>query len=79
MFKQVYGQTPHQRLLQLRIEEASRRLRGSSDDIAKIAADCGFSSPAHFAAAFRKHVGITPRAHREQHANRRAGNSATIR
>lgn len=79
MFKQVYGRTPHQCLLQLRIEEASRRLRGGKDDIAKIATDCGFASPAHFAAAFRKHIGITPRAYREQHANRRADNSATIR
>jgi AraC family transcriptional regulator len=65
MFKQVYGETPHQRLLKLRIQEASRRLRKSDEDIAKIAADCGFSSPAHFAAAFRKHVGVTPSAYRQ--------------
>jgi AraC family transcriptional regulator len=66
MFKQVYGQTPHQCLLRLRLEEASRRLRSGDDDIAKIAADCGFGSPAHFAAAFRKHAGTTPSAYRDQ-------------
>ncbi len=70
MFKQVYGETPHQRLLKLRIEEAARRLRTTEDDIAKIASDCGFAHPAHFAAAFRKQAGTTPSAYRH---------SATIR
>lgn len=73
MFKQVYGETPHQQLLKLRIEEACRRLHGTREDIAKIAADCGFASPAHFTAAFRKRLGLTPSAYREQN------NTATIR
>lgn len=64
MFKQVYGRTPHQHLLRLRIEAAARRLRGNGDDIAKVASDCGFGSPAHFAAAFRKHMGVTPSLYR---------------
>ncbi|MET0534126.1 MAG: AraC family transcriptional regulator [Steroidobacter sp.] len=79
MFKQVYDQTPHQHLLRLRIEEASRRLRGVEDDIAKIAIDCGFGSPAHFAAAFRKHMGVTPSAFREQHGNGRVNKTAISR
>ena len=70
MFKQVYGETPHQRLLKLRIEEASRRLRHTEEHIAEIAADCGFANPAHFAAAFRKHAGISPSAYRAQLSNR---------
>ena len=70
MFRQVYGETPHQRLLKLRLEEASRRLRHTDADIAKVGADCGFASPAHFAAAFRKQVGVTPTAYRERHFDR---------
>jgi AraC family transcriptional regulator len=66
MFKQVYGETPHQRLVKLRMEEASRRLRSTEEDIGKIAADCGFASPAHFAATFRRRMGMTPGAYRGQ-------------
>jgi AraC family transcriptional regulator len=67
MFKQVYGETPHQRLLNLRMQEAARRLRSTDEDIGKIAADCGFASPAHFAASFRKYMGMTPSACRGRH------------
>jgi AraC family transcriptional regulator len=64
MFKQTHGETPYQRLTRLRIERACRRLASSADLIADIALDCGFTNPAHFAAAFRRVTGMSPRAYR---------------
>jgi len=64
MFKQVYRQTPHQFLTRLRIEEACRRLRQSEEPISSIALDCGYPSPAHFAAVFRRVVRVTPTVYR---------------
>jgi AraC family transcriptional regulator len=66
MFRQVYGETPHQCLTRLRVDEARRRLRRSEEPISNIALDCGFTTHAHFAAAFRQRMGVTPTAYRQQ-------------
>jgi AraC family transcriptional regulator len=65
MFRQVYGETPHQCLTRLRVDEARRRLRRSDAPISNIALDCGFTTHAHFTAAFRQRMGMTPTAYRE--------------
>lgn len=64
MFKHVYGETPYQRLTRLRIERACQRLAHGEDLVATVALDCGFANPTHFAAAFRRLVGMSPRAYR---------------
>jgi len=64
MFKHAYGETPYQHLTRLRIEEACRRLKASQDLISNIALDCGFGNQTHFAAAFRRHVGVSPSIYR---------------
>lgn len=79
MFRHVYGATPFQHLLRLRLDEASRRLRNPQDSVAKIASDCGFATPAHFTAMFRKHLGATPSAYREQRAAGRVRKTAISR
>jgi AraC family transcriptional regulator len=66
MFRHVYGETPHQCLTRLRVDEARRRLRRSEDPISNIALDCGFTTHAHFTAAFRHRMGVTPTAYRQQ-------------
>jgi AraC family transcriptional regulator len=65
MFKQTYGETPYQRLSRLRIQRAQRLLATSDMPITQIALDCGFTNQAHFAAAFRRLVGLSPRAYRQ--------------
>jgi AraC family transcriptional regulator len=64
LFKQEYGETPFQRLTRLRMEEAKRRLTSTSDPVIEIAMDCGYQNPGNFASAFRRVVGVTPRAYR---------------
>jgi AraC family transcriptional regulator len=71
MFRQVYGETPLRFLTRLRMEEACRRLALGDDAIANIAADCGYVNPTHFAAAFRRVVGVTPREYRLRCARER--------
>jgi AraC family transcriptional regulator len=64
MFKLVYGETPHQFLTRLRIEEACRRLKRTSEPISSIALHCGYTNSTHFAAAFRRLVRMTPTAYK---------------
>lgn len=63
-FKQVLGTTPHQYLLQQRIERAKQLLKQSDYSIADIALMCGFNSHSHLSKQFRQLTGITPKAYR---------------
>ncbi len=64
LFKQAYGETPFTRLTRLRMEEAQRRLARGSESVTEVALSCGYDSPAHFASAFRRMVGVSPSAYR---------------
>jgi AraC family transcriptional regulator len=66
IFKQTYGETPYQRLTRLRIQRAQRLLATSDTPITQIALDCGSANQTHFAAAFRRLVGLSPRAYRQR-------------
>ncbi|MCG8549835.1 MAG: AraC family transcriptional regulator [Desulfobacterales bacterium] len=64
MFRISLSQTPHQYLLELKIEEVKKRIRKSSStgqSLARIALDCGFSNQSHMGRVFRKITGMTPR------------------
>ncbi|MGI5171659.1 helix-turn-helix domain-containing protein [Spirillospora sp. CA-253888] len=64
VFKEATGATPYRYLTRLRIEEAKRLLGGTDLPIAQIAARCGFASPGALSAAFLRHTGVRPSAHR---------------
>ena len=66
-FRQATGKTPHQYVLELRLNRARDLLSGGSAPIARIAQDCGFSSPAHFSVAFHHHFGLPPSQFRRRH------------
>jgi AraC-like DNA-binding protein len=59
-FKQVVGQTPHQYLLQLRLEKGRRLLTQGSFTVAQVAWLVGFESWEQFSRQFRRHFGTTP-------------------
>ncbi len=59
-FKATTGCTPHQFVLQRRIEEAKRLLGEPGRTISEIGVLVGFSHPTHFARTFRKAVGVSP-------------------
>jgi AraC family transcriptional regulator len=66
MFKRADGDTIFERLTRLRMDEARRLLRRGDESVMEIALQCGYENPAHFAAAFRRHVGVTPRSYRSR-------------
>ncbi|MGV0743674.1 helix-turn-helix transcriptional regulator [Mycolicibacterium sp. XJ870] len=63
-FRAAFQTTPYQYLLDLRIERAKSLLRHTTRTVADISRAVGFSSPNHFATAFRRRVGVSPRAYR---------------
>ncbi|ARR56049.1 AraC family transcriptional regulator [Rhizorhabdus wittichii DC-6] len=63
-FSTTMGQTPHQWLSSLRIEEAKKLLRQTDQPLTEIALDLGFSSSAHFSSRFKQLVGMPPSAWR---------------
>lgn len=64
-FKESVGVSPHQFLIQRRINRAQELLAGTADPIADVAYACGFSSQAHMTNIFAKHVGISPARYRK--------------
>ena len=64
MFKQSMGISPHQYVIQQRLERAKHLLKHSDRTIIDIALACGFNSHSHLSKQFRKVVGVAPRAFR---------------
>ena len=65
-FRQLYGATPKDCQVRLRIEWACNTIRTFPDrKIASIAADSGYSDVADFNHAFRKFTGVSPRQYQE--------------
>jgi AraC family transcriptional regulator len=64
LFKQSTGLSPHQYVLQQRVEWAKRLLADARLSIAAVAQRVGFASQAHLTLVFRQRVGATPRHYR---------------
>ncbi|MCA1992110.1 MAG: AraC family transcriptional regulator [Coleofasciculus sp. S288] len=64
LFKRSLGVTPHQYVLQQRVERAKQLLKQTELSVMEIALLCGFSSHSHLGKWFRQHTGMTPKAYR---------------
>ena len=69
LFKQTTGISPHQYVMQQRIELAKQLLKQDLT-IADIALECGFNSHSHLGKYFRAITGMTPKAYRQDCINR---------
>jgi AraC-like DNA-binding protein len=65
-FRRLFGQTPGEYLLRVRLLMARRRLEETDDPFGLIALECGFYDQSHFNRAFRAHVGMPPGAYRRR-------------
>ena len=65
LFKQSTGMTPHQYLIQQRVERAKQLLKQPEQTVTSIAIECGFANQSHFAKQFRQHTGVTPKQFRK--------------
>ena len=63
-FRVATGESPHRYLIGLRIEKARELLEQTEQKVVEVGLNCGFEQPAHFATAFRKVTGLSPRAWR---------------
>lgn len=59
-FRVSTGRSPHQYVLDLRVEKARRLMLKPSLSLIHIAIECGFKSDAHFTRAFRQRLGMPP-------------------
>lgn len=66
LFRQSTGVSPHQFLMQVRIDRARELLRNPGSRILDVAIACGFQTQQHFARVFRDLNRITPSDYRRQ-------------
>jgi AraC family transcriptional regulator len=64
VFSKSVGATPHRHVQHLRMEAAAGMLRDTDKSVLEIALTCGFQSPSHFAATFRRHFAQNPSEYR---------------
>lgn len=65
-FKAVFGQTPHQALIDARLERARYLLIVGDLSVTQICVEVGFSSLGTFSDLFSRRVGVSPSAYRQQ-------------
>jgi len=61
LFDQFVGQSPISYIMSQRIKKAQQLLEYSDKKVTDIAFELGFSSSQHFATAFKRHTGVSPR------------------
>lgn len=64
-FRTTMGVSPHQYLVQRRVESAKRHLEATSATIARIAFECGFANQEHLTRVFKRLCGVAPAAYRK--------------
>ncbi|QCO18440.1 AraC family transcriptional regulator (plasmid) [Azospirillum brasilense] len=67
-FRRTANTTPHQWLLQQRVEQAKTLMRERSRTLADVALACGFADQSHFTRTFSRLVGVPPRHWRRDQA-----------
>ncbi|WP_062227757.1 GlxA family transcriptional regulator [Aureimonas frigidaquae] len=78
LFRQHTGVGPAEYYLSLRLAHARDLLRQSELSITAVGIACGFVSPAHFSAAYRRRYGHTPRSERLRPAAPAAATQAIL-
>lgn len=74
LFRQQFGLTVYEYVVELRLENARRHLAASGLQIQLIASRAGYSNASDFSRAFRRHYGIAPRQYRQASAQAALGN-----
>ncbi len=66
LFKDRSGLSPHQYVMEQRMNQAKQLLGDKRKTILEVCLAVGFLNPAHFTTVFHKLVGITPKAYRDK-------------
>lgn len=73
--KELIGQTPHDVIRQLRLEQAAHLLATSDMNITEVVYACGFTNAASFSTTFKSIYGLTPS---EYMAEKRKGTASSL-
>ena len=60
LFRDRFGTSPMNWLMEARLQEAARLIRGGDDPVTKIAYRVGFKDPSHFTRRFKSRFGVSP-------------------
>ncbi|MFN8333850.1 MAG: AraC family transcriptional regulator [Cyclobacteriaceae bacterium] len=69
LFKSIYGKTPHQYLISVRVEQA-RLLLQQGMSVTETCSGVGFESLTSFTALFKKYVRLSPSEYQRRHFER---------
>src|SRR5699024_6856393 len=70
--REATGLSPHEFIIQARLNRAQQLLADTATDVAAVAAQVGYDDPAYFSRLFRRRVGLAPVEFRRQEAARRS-------
>ena len=65
-FRRSFGQSPHNYVIERRVERAKTLMRTTNDPLSQIATACGFADQAHLARVFRRVTGQAPNVWRRE-------------
>lgn len=65
-FRRLFGSSPLQFILNVRLQAAADLLANSRLNVTEIAMQCGFNEPNYFTRQFRQHVGVSPSEYRNR-------------
>ena len=68
LFKKVYGQSISDTIAAQRTEAACQYLKSSNMSLKEISIRCGYANQYYFSNSFKKKIGMSPSAYREQHS-----------
>jgi len=66
VFTQVFGETPHEFVTKMRVEEAKKMLLAGDRSVTEICFEVGYESLGSFSARFRSLTGLSPKEFRRQ-------------
>ena len=60
VFKRTMGETPHQFVMRLKLEEAKKLLISTDESVIQVGLGVGCENPSHFSQLFKSNFGIPP-------------------
>lgn len=69
-FKKIYGKTPHQHLISVRVAKAIDLLK-EGRPVSEVCMEVGFESNTSFSGLYKKYTGYTPAAYQQQELQRK--------
>jgi len=77
-FQKLVRRTPHAEIIRIRMERASRLLRETDLSLSEISKRAGFADANYLSVAFKKQMGVSPRAYRNEHQASAKGGASRL-